>query len=112
MHTKGTVSKYFQDKLNLDCCIYLGNDLNDIPMFSQGLGHGDYVVVAQNPDHKITDMIFDYLKSECTAKGIPWSETNLLFLKRENANKFLKSINKILKTVYRSRTRHHEDEQI
>lgn len=98
MHTKGTVVKYFREKLNLDTCILLGNDLNDIPMFSEGLSNGDFIVIANHPNPEITNLILTYLQEECRLKGINWEHANLLLLKRDNVNFFLKNLNSALRT--------------
>ena len=47
MHTKGSAAKRLKSKLGLDLCIYLGNDLNDISMFSNALDDNDFIVIAK-----------------------------------------------------------------
>ncbi|MDO5555517.1 MAG: hypothetical protein Q4G09_02355 [Clostridia bacterium] len=85
--------------LHLDSCIYLGNDLNDSSMFSQALDDNDFIVIANNEHENVTNMLVEFLKSECKIKGINWDETKLLVLKQSNVNQFLNRMTRILKQV-------------
>ena len=96
MHTKGKAAKELRKKLKLDICIYLGNDLNDITMFSNALDDNDFIVIAKNEDTSITDMLVKYLQKECEIKGIEWKDARLLVLEDENVNNFLHRMSKIL----------------
>lgn len=96
MHTKGEASKELKNKLGLDTCIYLGNDLNDITMFSNALDDNDFIVIAKNEYTDITDMLVKYLQKECEIKGIEWKDVRLLVLEDENVNNFLHRTSKIL----------------
>lgn len=103
MHTKGTASKYIKNRLNLDCTIYLGNDLNDITMFSEALNDKDFIVIASNEYQKITNMLLEYLQEECKLKGIDWEKTQLLVLKDKDVNKFLFRMERILRNIERQK---------
>ena len=97
MYTKGTASKLLKDELGLDTCIYLGNDLNDLPMFSNALEDEDFIVIANHDYNKaITTMLEKCLKEECKAKGIEWTDAKLLVLEDEYVNGFLQKMSKIL----------------
>lgn len=96
MHTKGSAAKRLKSKLGLDLCIYLGNDLNDISMFSNALDDNDFIVIAKNEKPEITDMLLDYLKQECRIKGIEWNDARILVLDEGNVNNFLHRTSKIL----------------
>ena len=96
MHTKGEAAKTLKQELGLDTCIYLGNDLNDITMFSTALEDDDFIVIASHEHKKITEMLMSYLKQECATKGIRWEDTKLLVLEEENVNNFLNRISKIM----------------
>ena len=96
MNTKGSAAKYMKTILNLDSCIYLGNDLNDIPMFSKGIDDNDFIVIASNEKEQITDMLVEYLQNECKIKGINWENTKLLVLEDRNVNSFLERMCKLL----------------
>ncbi len=96
MHTKGEASKELKNKLGLDTCIYLGNDLNDITMFSNALDDNDFIVIAKNEYADITNMLVKYLQEECQIKGIEWKDARLLVLEDENVNNFLHRVSKIL----------------
>lgn len=96
MHTKGKAAHDLKETLNLDTCIYLGNDLNDISMFSNALDDNDFIVVAKHEKKEITLMILNYLKEECKIKGIDWEEVRLVVLEEENVNNFLNRMSKIL----------------
>ncbi len=96
MHTKGEASKKIKEMLGLDICIYFGNDLNDITMFSNAIEDNDFIVIANNEYKGITEMLENYLKEECRIKGIEWESTKLLVLEDENVNSFLNKISKIL----------------
>lgn len=96
MHTKGKASEDLREKLGLDTCIYLGNDLNDITMFSNALDDNDFIVIAKNEKQDITNMLVEYLQEECKIKGIEWKDARLLVLEEENVNSFLHRMSKIL----------------
>lgn len=96
MHTKGKASEDLREKLGLDTCIYLGNDLNDISMFSNALDDNDFVVIANNEKQEITDMLLEYLQEECKIKGIEWEDARVLVLEDKNVNNFLNRMSKIL----------------
>lgn len=96
MHTKGKASKDLIEGLGLDTCIYLGNDLNDISMFSNALDDNDFIVIANNEKKEITDMLVRYLQEECRVKGIEWHDARVLVLEDENVNNFLHRMSKIL----------------
>ena len=96
MHTKGEAAKDLKKKLGLDTCIYLGNDLNDISMFSIAIDDNDFMVIANNEHPGITDSLVKYLKEECSIKGINWNDIKLLVLEEQNVNNFLRHICKIL----------------
>lgn len=96
MNTKGEAAKKLKDKLGLDICIYLGNDLNDISMFSNALDDNDFIVIASHEYKIITEMLIEYLQKECELKGIQWKDTRLLVLEEENVNDFLHRTSKIL----------------
>lgn len=96
MNTKGSAAKYMKTILNLDSCIYLGNDLNDIPMFSKGIDDNDFIVIASNEKEQITDMLVEYLQNECKIKGINWENAKLLVLEDGNVNSFLDRMCKLL----------------
>ena len=95
-HTKGEAAKTLKKELGLDTCIYLGNDLNDITMFSTALDNDDFIVIASHEHKKITEMLVDYLKQECATKGVSWEDTKILVLEEENVNNFLNRISKIM----------------
>ena len=99
MHTKGEAAKKLKEQLQLDTCIYLGNDLNDISMFSNALDDNDFIVIASNEHPNITNTLVDYLKEECKVKGIEWEDAKLLVLEDQNVNKFLHRIRTILTLV-------------
>ncbi len=96
MHTKGKASEGLRERLGLDTCIYLGNDLNDITMFSNALDDNDFIVIAKNEKQDITNMLVDYLQEECKIKGIEWQDARLLVLEDKNVNNFLHRMSKIL----------------
>ena len=99
MHTKGTAVQFIRDRLKLDCSICLGNDLNDISMFSKALENDDFIVIANCEEPKITKMIIDYLKEECRAKNIDWEKVKLLVLEDKDVNQFLYKMNRILSNI-------------
>ena len=96
MHTKGKASEDLREKLNLDTCIYFGNDLNDVSMFSNALDDNDFIVIASNEKEQITDMLVEYLQNECKIKGINWENAKLLVLEDRNVNSFLDRMCKLL----------------
>lgn len=96
MNTKGEAAKTLKEQLGLDACIYLGNDLNDITMFSNALDDNDFIVIASHEHKGITEMLINYLKKECEIKGIQWEDAKLLVLEEKNVNNFLHRISKIL----------------
>lgn len=96
MHTKGKASEDLREKLSLDTCIYFGNDLNDISMFSNALDDNDFIVIANNEKQEITDMLVEYLQEECKVKGIEWQDARVLVLEDRNVNNFLHRMSKIL----------------
>ena len=75
MHTKGRAAEQLREKLKLDTCVYLGNDLNDISMFSNALDDNDFIVIANHEDIK------------------------LLVLEDENVNKFLNKMSRIMRII-------------
>lgn len=99
MHTKGKAAEQLRQKLKLDTCVYLGNDLNDISMFSNAIDDNDFIVIANNEDKEITKMLIKYLKEEAKIKGIDWEDTRLLVLEDENVNKFLNKMSRIMRTI-------------
>lgn len=96
MHTKGKASEDLREKLGLDTCIYFGNDLNDISMFSNALDDNDFIVIANNEKKEITDMLIEYLQEECKIKGIEWQDARILVLEDRSVNNFLQRMSKIL----------------
>ena len=97
MYSKGTASKKLKNELGLDTCIYLGNDLNDLSMFSNALEDDDFIVIANHDYNKrITAMLEKCLYEECQTKGIDWADAKLLVLKEEYVNNFLRKMSKIL----------------
>ncbi len=97
MHTKGQAAKLLKKRLGIDTCIYLGNDLNDVPMFSVALDDNDFIVIANNYEHSdIPETIIKYLKAECEVKGINWEDVKILLLEEQNVNSFLIRINRII----------------
>ena len=99
MHTKGKAAEQLREKLNLDTCVYLGNDLNDISMFSNALDDNDFIVIANHEDKEITEMLIKYLKEECKIKGINWDDARLLVLQDNNVNRFLNRMNGIMRAI-------------
>lgn len=99
MHTKGSAAKYIKKKLDLDMCIYLGNDLNDISMFSQAIDNDDFIVIASHEEEKITKLLIQYLQEECFMKGINWENIKLLLLKDRDVNRFLLKTSRILNRI-------------
>lgn len=96
MHTKGEAARKLKQSLGLDVCVYLGNDLNDITMFSNALDDNDFMVIARHENREITDMLIRALQEECKIKGIKWEDAKLLVLEEENVNSFLHKTNKLL----------------
>lgn len=96
MHTKGEAAKKLKEQIGLDTCIYFGNDLNDITMFSNALDDNDFIVIANNKHKDITQMLIEYLKQEAKIKGINWEDVKLLVLEEKNVNNFLQKISRIL----------------
>ncbi len=90
--------------MGLDLCIYLGNDLNDISMFSNALEDNDFIVIANNENKSITDMVVKYMQEECKIKGIEWSDAKVLVLEEENVNSFLQRTSKLM-AVLNSQTK-------
>lgn len=82
--------------MSLDTCIYFGNDLNDVSMFSNALDDDDFIVIAKHEMENITEMLVKYLQQECEIKGIQWQDAKLLVLEEQNVNNFLNRISKIL----------------
>ncbi len=85
--------------MNLDSCVYLGNDLNDVSMFSNGIDDNDFIVVASHEKKEITNMIVKYLQSEAQIKGINWEKAKVLVLEDENVNNFLGKMTRVLRRV-------------
>lgn len=108
MHTKGEAAKDLKKMLSLDTCIYLGNDLNDISMFSVAIDDNDFIVIANNEHQEIPKSIVNYLQEECKVKGINWEDVKLLVLEEENVNKFLRNICKILAVTNSSKKKTQE----
>ena len=96
MHSKGDAAKLLKEELGLDTCIYLGNDLNDVTMFSNAIDDDDFIVIANNEYKNITKMLIEYLKKEYELKGKEWEDAKLLVLEDQNVNNFLNRISKIL----------------
>lgn len=109
MHTKGKASEDLREKLRLDTCIYFGNDLNDISMFSNALDDNDFIVIANNEKQEITDMLVEYLQEECKVKGIEWQDVRLLVLEDKNVNNFLHRMSKILGVLNSGKRTHIQD---
>jgi len=109
MHTKGQASYELKKKIGIDSCIYLGNDLNDITMFSNALDDNDFIVIAKHETPEITDMIVNYLKEECKIKGIRWNDARLVVLEDENVNNFLNKTSKILAVLTSQRSKQDKD---
>lgn len=103
-HTKGTAANFVKQRTGLDTCIYLGNDLNDISMFVEGLKNDDFIVIVSSEGKKTTDMLEDYLKVECTERGKEWETIKLLRLDEKDANKFLLKFHRILRNIERKNT--------
>ena len=99
MHTKGKAAKELKKQLGLDTCIYLGNDLNDLSMFSEALDDNDFIVIANNEHQEITKALVDYLEQECKLNGINWKDVNLLVLAEQNVNRFLRTIRRVLSII-------------
>lgn len=68
-------------------------------MFSNALDDNDFIVIAANERANITNLIVDFLKSDCNIKGIDWESVKLLVLEERSVNKFLKQIVRVLKNV-------------
>lgn len=98
-----------KERLELDSCIYLGNDLNDVSMFSNALDDNDFIVIAANERANITNLIIDFLKSDCNIKGIDWESVKLLVLEERSVNKFLKQTVRVLKNVRNASKRKEPD---
>ena len=99
MNTKGDAAKYLKKKLKIDTCVYLGNDLNDLSMFSNAIDDDDFVVIAKHEHEEITKMLIEYLKEECSLKHKKWEDFRLLVLDDLNVNKFLHKISKVLRAI-------------
>ena len=108
MHTKGEAAKDLKKKLGIDTCIYMGNDLNDIPMFSIALDDNDFIVIANNEHNDIPKAIINYLQEECKIKGINWEDVKVLLLEDKNVNKFLQNVCRILSVTNSSRNKTQE----
>ena len=102
MCTKGEAAKKLKQQLDLDVCVYCGNDLNDISMFSEAINDGDFIVIAKNQDEKVTKGITGYLEEECRCKQ---KGLNSLVLKEDNVNSFLRRMSTLL-AVLNSERRH------
>ena len=98
-NTKGDAAKYLKKKLKIDTCVYLGNDLNDLSMFSNAIDDDDFVVIAKHEREENTKMIIQYLKEECKLKNKNWDEFKILVLDELNVNKFLHKISKVLRVI-------------
>jgi len=99
MHTKGEAAKKLKQMLGLETCIYMGNDLNDVSMFSSAIDDNDFIVIANNEHQEITNSVIKYLKHECEIKGINWDDVKILVLREQNVNSFLYNISRILSAV-------------
>lgn len=99
MHTKGKAAEQLRESLKLDTCVYLGNDLNDITMFSNALEDNDFIVIASHENKEITDMLINYLKEESKVKGINWDDVRLLVLQDKNVNRFLNKMSGIMRVI-------------
>ena len=83
---------------NIDACIYLGNDFNDISMFVEAIKDDDFIVIV-GEENKTTDTIKEYLQVECRERGKNWEEVRRLDLDEEAANKFLLKFHRILRNI-------------
>ena len=99
MHTKGKAAEQLREKLKLDTCVYLGNDFNDISMFSNALDDNDFIVIANHEDKEITKILTQYLKEEAKVKGVNWEDIKLLVLEDESVNKFLNKMSRIMRII-------------
>ena len=104
-NNKGQAMEYMTRKLDLDRCIVLGNDLNDLSMFEVALKRGDHIVIANNEHPEITDELIQRLKDFCKAEKINWSKSNVLVLEEQNVNNFLHQILMVLGTVSKEETK-------
>lgn len=100
-HTKGTAAKFIKKRIGLDTCIYLGNDLNDISMFVEGIKDGDFIVIVDSEDKKTAAIVKEYLDIECGERGKNLEEVNLLEIDEKDSNKFLLKFHRILRNMER-----------
>ena len=63
-YDKGTAAEELIDALEIDRCIYLGDDLNDVPMFRKGLQNNDFIIVANSKEHEVTESVVSELQEE------------------------------------------------
>jgi len=103
-NNKGQAMEYIVQKLNLDRCIVLGNDLNDLSMFEVALKRGDHIVIANNEHLEITDELIQRLKEFCKEERISWLKSNILVLEEQNVNNFLQQVLMVLGTVNKGKT--------
>ena len=78
-------------------------------MFSNALDDNDFIVIAANERANITNLIIDFLKSDCNIKGIDWESVKLLVLEERSVNKFLKQTVRVLKNVRNASKRKEPD---
>ena len=100
-HTKGTAAKFIKKRIGLDTCIYLGNDLNDISMFVEGIKDEDFIVIVDSADKKTAAVVKKYLDIECGERGKKLEEVKLLEVDEKDANKFLLKFHRILRNMER-----------
>lgn len=79
----------------------MGNDLNDVSMFVEGIKNNDFIVIVGSENKKTVDMINEYLKIECDERGKEWENLRLLQLDEKDANKFLLKFYRILRNMER-----------
>lgn len=83
---------------NIDACIYLGNDFNDISMFVEAIKDDDFIVIV-GEQNKTTNAIKEYLQVECREREKDWEDVKQLDLDEEAANRFLLKFHRILKNI-------------
>lgn len=102
---KGQAMQYMIDLLELDKCIVLGNDLNDLGMFKLALKRGDSVVIANSEYPGVTRELVNKLIEFCRQEKIDWKASNILILQESNVNKFLQKAQTIMSMVNRNNTK-------
>lgn len=78
-------------------------------MFSNALDDNDFIVIAANERANITNLIIDFLKSDCSIKGIDWESAKVLVLEERSVNKFLRQTVRVLKNIRNANKRKEPD---